>query len=69
MRGHAYGPHREEDAPTFVDLAKGKAVSEAAPEDILAGHFVRLSPGARKQRKAINDLAYERSRHAASPLL
>lgn len=63
---HEYGPHRDEDAPTHVDLATGKGVRHVKPEDLLTRprDFVRLAPGLVLQTRNLNTLAYLRSRHA-----
>lgn len=60
----AYGPHRPEDAPTHVDLAKGKAVAHVDPTDLLTRpqDYPKLAPGLIRQRRALNGLAWERTR-------
>lgn len=63
-RFHEYGSHSEETAPVYVDLRNGKPIRAVPAADLLArpADFTRLAPGLLRQRRALNGLAYERSR-------
>jgi hypothetical protein len=61
---HTYGPHDPALDAVWVDLATGKRLRSVPADDLLVRprDFVRIAPGAVKQLRDLNNLAYQRSR-------